>query len=460
MRTNRPSERSSRFQGTTHGGSAAVKIAPILQLRRSVLSSLLFENEFYEDGETISARIARLIPQVSAHGVADIAIEARQQMYLRHMPLFIVREMARGPQDHRKLVAATLETVIERPDEIAEFLALYWKDKRQPLSAQVKKGLARAFNKFSAFQIAKWNKDYTVKLRDAMFMTHPKPASSVPASTFKHLAENTLPVPDTWETALSASKGENKREVWIRLLTEKKIGGMALLKNLRNMLECNVPLGILSEALQNTPMTKVLPFRFITAAKYAPQLEGPLETAMFHCLEDMPRLPGKSVIVIDESGSMGNAVSGKSEMTRHDVARALAMIGRELCLEPVIYATAGDDWKIQHATTIIPSRRGFGLADSLKSVRPQIGNGGIFVNQVLDYISARETDIERLIIITDEQDCDSKNKPKFRQLARHNYVINVASAANGVGYGPFLHIDGWSEHTFRYIAEYERMTDN
>jgi 60 kDa SS-A/Ro ribonucleoprotein len=56
----------------------------------------------------------------------------------------VVREMARASAAHKALVADTLFTVIQRPDEITEFLAIYWKDGKQPLSAQVKKGLARA----------------------------------------------------------------------------------------------------------------------------------------------------------------------------------------------------------------------------------------------------------------------------------------------------------------------------
>ena len=131
----------------THEGAAARDISPELELRRSVLACLLWECQFYEDGVEIAGRIAELVPKVAAEQVAALALEAREKMKLRHAPLLLVREMARHAT-HRPLVAETLALVIQRADELAEFVAIYWKDGRVPLSAQVKKGLGAAFPKF------------------------------------------------------------------------------------------------------------------------------------------------------------------------------------------------------------------------------------------------------------------------------------------------------------------------
>src|SRR5580765_8927595 len=125
----------------THEGAPARTISPELQLRRSVLACLLWESQFYEDGVEIAGRIAQLVPKVEAGRVAALAVEAREQMKLRHAPLLLVREMARH-KTHRGQVAETLERVIQRADELCEFVAIYWKDGRVPLSGQVKKGLA------------------------------------------------------------------------------------------------------------------------------------------------------------------------------------------------------------------------------------------------------------------------------------------------------------------------------
>src|SRR6476620_35341 len=97
----------------TFEGARAKKISTELQLRRSVLACLLWENQFYEGGVEIAGRIRELVPKVEPKKVAALAVEARSKMKLRHAPLLLVREMARHAT-HRKFVAETLEQVIQR----------------------------------------------------------------------------------------------------------------------------------------------------------------------------------------------------------------------------------------------------------------------------------------------------------------------------------------------------------
>jgi 60 kDa SS-A/Ro ribonucleoprotein len=204
-----------------------------------VLACMLWEDQFYEDGVAIAGRIAELVPKVSAFEVAALAVEAREKMKLRHAPLLLAREMARQ-KTHRLLVAETLERVIQRADELAEFVAIYWKDGRTPLSAQVKKGLAAAFTKFNEYQLAKYDRAGAIRLRDVLFLSHAKPKDEAQAALWKRLIAGELATPDTWEVALSASQGEGKREAWERLLRENKLGALALLRNLRNFKETGV----------------------------------------------------------------------------------------------------------------------------------------------------------------------------------------------------------------------------
>src|SRR5580692_5652858 len=111
----------------THEGGPAKTVSAELQLRRSVLACLLWEGQFYEDGLEIAGRIQALVPKVKPEAVASLAVEARTAMKLRHAPLLLVREMARQ-REHRALVSQTLAQVVQRADELAEFLAIYWKD--------------------------------------------------------------------------------------------------------------------------------------------------------------------------------------------------------------------------------------------------------------------------------------------------------------------------------------------
>src|SRR5579862_8270656 len=218
----------------THEGGPAKTISPELQLRRSVLACLLWEEQFYEDGVEIAGRIQELVPKVKPEAVAALAVEARENMKLRHAPLLLVREMARH-KTHRGLVAETLARVIQRADELAEFVAIYWQNGRAPLSAQVKKGLAAAFTKFDEYQLAKYDRAGAIRLRDVLFLSHAKPRDAAQAALWKRLIAGELATPDTWEVALSTGRDREgqaaeKRSTWERLLSERKLGALALLR--------------------------------------------------------------------------------------------------------------------------------------------------------------------------------------------------------------------------------------
>src|SRR6266481_4831267 len=286
------------YQPRTHEGALARHISPEHQLRRSVLACLLWESQFYEDGIEIAGRIAELVPKVQAEKVAALAVEAREQMKLRHAPLLMVREMARHAT-HRRLVAETLDRAIQRADELAEFVAIYWKDGRVPLSGQVKKGLAAGFPKFDEYQLAKYDRGGPIKLRDVLFLSHAKPRDDKQAAVWKKLIWGRLAVPDTWEVALSSAgaTGRDKRAAWERLLVENKLGALALLRNLRNLREAGVNEQLVLSALEGMNTQRVLPFRFLAAARYAPQWEPVLEQAMLKCVAGQERLPGKTVVL-------------------------------------------------------------------------------------------------------------------------------------------------------------------
>jgi len=61
---------------------------------------------------------------------------------------------------------------------------------------------------------------------------------------------------------------------------------------------------------------------------------------------------------------------------------------------------------------------------------------------------------DRTLIITDEQSHDRVPAPNGR-----GYVVNVASARNGVGYGAWTHIDGWCEAVVDYLRSLEGEAD-
>jgi hypothetical protein len=105
----------------------------------------------------------------------------------------------------------------------------------------------------------------------------------------------------------------------------------------------------------------------------------------------------------------------------------------------------------------VPARRGLALRDAIDA--SQRHNGTYLGNAVEELNRRAERNpterYDRLIVITDEQSHDSVPKPKGT-----GYVINVASYKNGVGYGAWVHIDGWSESVIEYIRALETATNN
>jgi hypothetical protein len=425
------------FGARTHEGAPARNISPELQLRRSVLACLLWEGQFYEDGVEIAGRIAELVPKVAAEKVAALAVEGRERMKLRHAPLLLVREMARH-KTHRALVSETLARIIQRADELAEFVAIYWKDGRVPLSGQVKKGLAAAFPKFDEYQLAKYDRGGPIKLRDVLFLCHANPRDQAQADVWKELVSGSLTTTDTWEVALSS--GADKREAWERLLREQKLGALALLRNLRNMREVGVDESLVLSALGSMSTARVLPFRFLAAARCAPQWEEALEQAMLKCVAETEKLPGKTIVLVDVSGSMTAPLSRRSEMQRTDAAYGLAVLLREIAEKVAVYSFSDN-------LVEVPARRGFALRDAIdvsqRHNSTQLGNAVEKLN--------RNEKFDRLMVITDEQAHDKVPAPSGK-----GYLINVASYKNGVGYGKWMHIDGWSEAVIEYIRALEQ----
>lgn len=115
---------SPRPRVTTHEGAPAVPLSAEQALRRSVMSCLLWESEFYEDGVSIADRISGLAAEVSPQVLAALAIEARERFNLRHVPLLLLEVLTRTGAG-TSLAADTIERVIQRADELTEFLAIY-----------------------------------------------------------------------------------------------------------------------------------------------------------------------------------------------------------------------------------------------------------------------------------------------------------------------------------------------
>jgi 60 kDa SS-A/Ro ribonucleoprotein len=210
-----------------------------------------------------------------------------------------------------------------------------------------------------------------------------------------------------------------------------------------DMREVGVDQSLVLAALGSMSTARVLPFRFLAAARYAPQWEQALEQAMLKCVgsqeNTQEKLAGKTIVLVDVSGSMTAPLSHRSEMQRTDAAYGLAVLLREIGEKVAVFSFS--DTLVE-----VPARRGFALRDAIdRSQRhnsTQLGKAVTELNQKHGY--------DRLIVLTDEQAHDTVPAPRGK-----GYVINVASYKNGVGYGKWTHIDSWSESVVEYIRTLE-----
>lgn len=430
------------------GVVSAVPINNMARLRRSVCSCLLGEREFYEDGQSIFDRITNLSMKVSIGELAALAIETRKVHKLRSVPLLLLSVLAERGQG--AMVADTINEVITRPDQMTEFLAIHAErhkvglDKIKPIiSAQMKKGLARCFQKFDKYQLGKYNRDGMIKLKDVLFLVHPKPLNSEQAQWWNDLANDKLEAPYTWEVELSA--GKDKNTTFTNLLTEGKLGYLALLRNLRNMYESSVSLPLVKKAiLARKGAQDVLPFRYVAAARQAPAFTTELSMAMQKGVEELEHLSGNTIVLVDVSGSMDAKLSAKSDITRMDAAATLAAI---LPGYKKVFTFSSKTVEVKN------------LSGGIEGIKQIISSQGHSFTNLADAIkTANQYPYDRLVVITDEQANVGKMvAPKTKNA----YMINVASYKNGVGYGGnWIHIDGFSENVLRFVREIEKLPED
>ena len=457
----------TRTKAKTHEGAPATAgFTPLDALKRSVLACLLYEKEFYEDGIAIAERIRETAAKCKPEDIAALAVTARNVHNLRHVPLLLLEVLTRTGAGKPGLVSGAIAHTVQRADELAEFMAIYMGGQKRPLSGQTKKGLALAIEKFDAYQLAKYDRDGAWKLRDVVFMAHAKPSAlhlegakrakkvakikgkkrnvvRHKGNLLEQLIEGKLATPDTWEVGLSG--GGDKKEVFETLLREGKLGYLALLRNLRNMEQAGVDRALIKSALEaRKGARRVLPFRYVAAARAAPSLEPVIDRALCAAIAELPPFKGHTGILVDVSGSMDVKLSGKSDLTRMDAAATLASV---INGEDLTVAT------FSNMLAIIPPRRGMAGVEAVITSQPHGGTElGASVREFERRAVQSHRPFDRLIVISDEQSHDRVAVPSCPL----KYMINVASYKNGVGYGGgWRHIDGFSEGVLKYIHAVE-----
>lgn len=387
---------------------------------------------FYETTDTRLQRIRTLLARTSPQFAAKLAIYTRSQMHLRSVPLVLAVELARR-QSGSDVVRKTVRGVVQRADEITELLAYYQMannrqgvKKLNRLSKQVQKGLADAFNQFDEYQFAKYNRGGNVRLRDALFLVHPKPANELQEQVFKRIANNSLTTPYTWETELTAlgqqklTRGERAtaiKALWEQLIDSGKLGYMALLRNLRNIMLAEVSANHIDKVcrLLADPVAvakaKQLPFRYLSAWREVRPLTSGYVSAVCQALENAVAASASSIagfgkssrvlIACDVSGSMQQPLSPRSKVQLYDVGLVLGQLLQRKCLN-VVTGIFGNTWK----TLSLP---GHNILANVQEMRSREGEVGYSTNgyKVIDDLIEKNRIVDKVLMFTDCQLWDS-----------------------------------------------------
>lgn len=470
-------------------GAQAYRLSPEWQLYTAAVTSAL-SDKFYESAQARVETMRGLIKRCDPIFVAQLAVYTRQKMNLRSIPLVLAVELAkihRGDSTVSKMVSQ----VVQRADEITELLAYYQlANERQDtkklnrLSKQLQAGLQNAFNRFDEYQFAKYNRDAEIKLRDALFLVHPKAKDKDQQALFNKIVNDTLETPYTWETELSALgqmkfDSETEKETafrikWEELIDSGKIGYMALMRNLRNILESNVSKEHIIKVCsalaspEAVRRSKQLPFRFLAAYReiskvksaYASRVLDALEKAVAVSAENIKGFDADTSVLIacDVSGSMQRPVSAKSKILCYDIGLMLAMLLKSRC-ENAITGMFGDKWKVIN----VPTQ---GILSNVDAFYRREGEVGYATNGylVIEDLIRRKQQMDKVMIFTDLQLWNNKNDKKIADLWNEYKKISPNSKLylfdlSGYGNTPLditqndvYLIAGWSDKIFDIIS--------
>ena len=440
------------------GGTAAVQ-SDLANLRRLVLTTLLFENSAYQSGNSVVADICRLIPKVETFDLVQLVIESRIDQGLRHVPMFVAKEMLKHAK-HRTSVPGVLKSILKRADEPAEFLAMFWAEQkiRPKMPNAVRRALASVIESFDAYQLTKYlGRGNTVTLADVIRLTHPKAPTPELNALYRQIVMNEAEAADTWNKRLSLATTPNERKAsWLNLMETKKLPAMATLRNINNFQKDSIDDSLVADYIKNMSTRFLNPLNFYAAYKNASsaKVREAIDTKFAMTLSDRPKLPGRTVVAIDTSGSMGCSISNKSEFTRREVAFTLAIATALMSEECHIYVTA------DHHKIVGGKVNGFSYIQTISNVANSCGYGGIYTRQVMEHMKKEIGEATRVLVISDSQDCErGGNKTPDTSWALNSYIIDVSAHTLGVNYSGVWtsEISGWSDKFLDYVLALEGL---
>ncbi|MFI2422568.1 TROVE domain-containing protein [Streptomyces sp. NPDC018955] len=467
----------------TYEGGRGREREPRSELFLLAVSNFVTQQTFYETGDDRDDRFAELVRELAVSDpswTAGLLDWLRGEGNLRTASIVGAAEYVKARLDagatdgpsNRQVV----DSVLRRPDEPGELLA-YWTSRYgRGIPKPVKRGVADAVRRlYGGKALLKYDtasKGY--RFGDILNLVHAapdpdkpwqgelfryaldrrhNPDTAVPPASDRVLTAHrelmALPVeerravvtaPDgaerlaaaglTWEALAGWLQGPMDKAAWEAAIPS--MGTMALIRNLRNFdgagvcdeVAARVAARIADPA--EVAKSRQFPFRYLAAYRHAPSLRWsyPLEQALGHSLANVPALPGRTLVLVDRSGSMFySRMSDRSELTRADAA---AVFGTALALR----ARKADLVEFGSTSRPVPFRRG----ESVLRILGRFGDlGG---TDTTEAVRRHYRGHDRVLIVTDEQYAHSHHGDPTEQVPADVPVYTWNLAGYRAGHGP------------------------
>jgi hypothetical protein len=399
-------------------------------------------------------------------------------------------------------VKQVVRSALRRADEPGELIAYWWSRYGRSIPIAVKRGVAAAVHdQYTEFTLLKYDsRDASVRFGDVIEVVNPRyhnrsygtwrdalyryaierrhdRGNEVPAELAMIRANAALRAAAaadpsalldpgalaaagmTWEDALSLAGARlPKGDLWAALIPS--MGYQALLRNLRNLDEAGVPDEVAERVAarladpEQVARSRMFPMRFLAAFQAAASLRWayPLEQALQASLGNVPRLDGRTLVLVDRSGSMFGRVSKMSQLTNADAA---AVFGSALALrcahaDLVEFGTSSEAVKFRPGDSVLSVVRRFGSlggTNTAAAIRRHF-RAGVHT---------------RVVLVTDEQASWQSGDP-LEVVPRHIPAYTWNLAGYQLGYGPSglgtRHVfGGLTDRAFRLIPLLEAGRD-
>lgn len=397
---------TATIKTTNKSGHAAYGMTSKSKLVTQVLTSFFNEDKFYSDNSAEMQETIKEVIKQDAEFVSKLAVYARRVFNMRSVSHVLTAYLAHEPKG-KQYVRETVRGVSLRGDDVTEIMSFYLATFGKPVPNSLKKGINDVLTSFNEYTLAKYKGEgKAVKMRDLLCLCRPTPKNAEQSELFKKCLENRLETPLTWETELSANG--NNAKTWEKLIDSGKVGYMALLRNLRNIIKAN-PSNIqqvydIIQDPEHVRKSKQLPFRFLSAYKSVKDISGSkvldvLENAVDASINNLPKINGTTVISVDVSRSMRSKISAKSDIECSEIALMLAYIANRICENAYIYAFDNNVYKLTMSSRA-------GILQAVEST--PIHGGGTNMSLPFQLMISEKINADRVIILSDNE-CNSSS---------------------------------------------------